>query len=49
MVTGTNKYTQSYATGGKGECYGNGSNNAVLAYGVKYSNTSDYVETAQMR
>ena len=48
-VTGANKYTQSYAKGGEGKCYGNGSNNAVLAYGVKYSNTSDYVETAQMR
>lgn len=42
-------YTASYAKGGEGECYGNGSSNAVLAYGVKFSSTQDYVETAQKR
>ena len=39
----------SVATTDNGTCYGNGTNNAVLGYGVKYSPTQDYVETAQMR
>ncbi|MBP5602948.1 MAG: hypothetical protein J6X78_09520, partial [Treponema sp.] len=39
----------SEATTDNGTCYGNGTNNAVLGYGVKYSPTQDYVETAQMR
>ena len=30
-------------------CYGNGSKNGVLAYGVIYSSEHDYVETAQKR
>ena len=48
VVTGK-KYSDSYANGGEGVCYGNGSSNAVLAYGVKHSSTQDYVETAQKR
>ena len=48
--TGTNNYKSSYAAAGSGVCYGNGSNNAVLAYGVKVDDgTTDVVETAQKR
>ena len=39
----------SSAASGSGSCYGNGTNNAVLGYGVIHSSTQDYVETAQMR
>jgi len=47
---GTNSYKSSYAADGSGVCYGNGSNNAVLAYGVKVDDgTTDVVETAQKR
>ena len=48
-ATGTVNQTASYAKANEGKCYGNGSNNGVLAYGVKYSSTQDVVETAQMR
>ncbi|MBB5219106.1 hypothetical protein DYE49_11260 [Treponema rectale] len=48
-VSGANKYTASYAGTGAGICYGNGSSNGVLGYGVKYSSSEDYVETAQKR
>jgi len=48
-VSGTNKYTSSYAGTNAGVCYGNGSSNGVLGYGVKYSSSEDYVETAQKR
>ena len=37
----------SYAGTGNGKCYGNGTDNAVLGYGVKHSSTQDFVETAQ--
>lgn len=47
---GTNNYKSSYAAAGSGVCYGNGTNNAVLAYGVKVDDgTTDVVETAQKR
>ena len=39
----------SSAAKGSGTCYGNGTDNAVLGYGVIHSSTQDYVETAQMR
>lgn len=39
----------STASTESGTCYGNGTKNAVLGYGVKFSPTQDYVETAQMR
>lgn len=48
-ANGTNSYSSSVANKGNGICYGNGSNNAVLAYGVKHSSSADYVETAQKR
>ena len=41
--------TDSYATAGEGKCYGNGTNNAVLGYGVVTSSAHDSVETAQKR
>ena len=52
--SGTISYTSSTnttATGGDtgGKCYGNGSKNGVLAYGVRYTSQQDYVETAQKR
>ena len=46
---GTNMSASSYSTTGSGKCYGNGTNNAVLAYAVKFNSYQDYVETAQMR
>ena len=53
-ASGTISYTSSTnttATGGNtgGKCYGNGSKNGVLAYGVRYTSQQDYVETAQKR
>ena len=39
----------SSASAGSGSCYGNGTSNALLAYGVVHSSTQDYVETAQKR
>ena len=50
---GTILYTSSTNTAasnnGGGKCYGNGSRNGVLAYGVRYDSMHDYVETAQKR
>ena len=47
---------ENYATesrnGDTGKCYGNGTSNAVLAYGVmksKTDNSTSYIETAQKR
>lgn len=48
MISGANKYRDSYAGTEEGKCYGNGSSNAVLAYGVE-SSIQEFVETAQMR
>ena len=52
-TNGTNSYTSSTniaaSTSGGGMCYGNGSRNGVLAYGVRYTSQQDYVETAQKR
>ena len=47
-ISGANKYRDSYAGTEEGKCYGNGSSNAVLAYGVE-SSIQEFVETAQMR
>ena len=52
---GTNKFKQngqkgtSNTSAGSGTCYGNGTNNAVIGYAIKYSSNSTYVETAQMK
>lgn len=46
---GVNSYTSSYATTTEGKCYGNGSNNGVMAYVVAPSSSEYYVETAQKR
>lgn len=46
---GENKNGSSTATSKAGTCYGNGTSNAVLAYGVQFSKMRDYVETAQKR
>lgn len=48
-TTGVNKNGSSTAASKSGTCYGNGTQNAVLAYGVQFSKMRDYVETAQMR
>ena len=52
-TNGTNSYTSSTniaaSTSGGGKCYGNGSRNGVLAYGVRYNAMQDYTETAQKR
>lgn len=54
-VSGEVKYTDSTAEAGvnnggaTGICYGNGSNNAVLAYVVTLSGSKSNAETAQMR
>ena len=48
-LTESLKGTDASAGTDSGKCYGNGSKNAILGYGVKFSNTQDYVETAQMR
>ena len=48
-TTETNKGKDSFANTANGKCYGNGSDNAVLGYGVQFSTTADYVETAQKR
>ncbi len=51
--SGTIRYTSSTNTTASdnngGKCYGNGSKNGVLAYGVRYTSQQDYVETAQKR
>ena len=46
---GENKGSSSAATTSSGQCYGNGTTNAVLGYGVQFSTVADYVETAQKR
>ncbi|MBE6354541.1 hypothetical protein [Treponema sp.] len=48
-VNGTNSYTSSYATTTAGYCYGNGSDNGVMAYIVAPSSSQYNVETAQKR
>ena len=52
-ASGTISYTSSTNTQASGDnggkCYGNGSKNGVLAYGVRYTSMKDYVETAQKR
>ena len=52
-ASGTISYTSSTNTTASdnngGKCYGNGSKNGVLAYGVRYTSQQDYVETAQKR
>ncbi|MBB5219107.1 hypothetical protein DYE49_11255 [Treponema rectale] len=48
-VTGTNSYKSSYATTTAGYCYGNGSDNGVMAYVVAPSSSQYNVETAQKR
>jgi len=39
----------SYANNDEGKCYGNGTDNAVLAYVVMPSSSTYHIETAQMR
>ena len=46
---GTNSYKSSYATESKGVCYGNGTNNGVMAYVVAPSSSQYCAETAQKR
>ena len=52
-ASGTIRYTSSTNTTASttdgGKCYGNGSKNGVLAYGVRYTSQQDCVETAQKR
>ena len=52
-ASGTISYTSSTNTTASttdgGKCYGNGSKNGVLAYGVRYTSQQDCVETAQKR
>ena len=48
-VNGTNSYKNSFAEVDSGKCYGNGSNNGVLAYVVMPSSSEYCAETAQMR
>ena len=43
-VTGTNNAGQYYGT-----CYGNGTNNGVMAYSIAPTSTQGYIETAQMQ
>uniref|UniRef100_UPI0025E28E92 hypothetical protein n=1 Tax=Treponema sp. TaxID=166 RepID=UPI0025E28E92 len=49
LSTGTTSYTSSYADTSEGICYGNGSNNGVMAYVVAPSSSEYNIETAQMR
>ena len=46
---GTNMAVISTANGTNGKCYGNGTDNAVLAYVVMPSSSTYHIETAQMR
>ena len=46
---GTNSYKSSYATNSEGVCYGNGTNNGVMAYVVAPSSSQYCAETAQKR
>ncbi|MBQ9205822.1 MAG: hypothetical protein IJ158_03820 [Treponema sp.] len=48
-VNGTNMYTSSVATTTSGTCYGNGTNNGVMAYVVAPSSSQFCAETAQKR
>ena len=41
--------TASYAENDNGKCYGNGTDNAVLAYVVMPSSSTYHIETAQKR
>ena len=47
--TSEGKAGTSSAAAGSGICWGNGTDNAVLGYGVINSSTQDFVETAQKR
>ena len=52
---GTNKFKQngqkgtSNTSAGSGTCYGNGTNNPILGYAIRFTSSSTYVETAQMK
>ena len=48
-ATGTNNYTSSTADTTTGTCYGNGTNNGVLAYVVAPTSSQYCAETAQKR
>ena len=48
-ATGTNNAIFSTADETKGKCYGNGTDNAVLAYVVIQNSSTHNIETAQMR
>lgn len=48
-VLDTSKTGTSSSSAGSGTIYGNGTNNPVLGYGVRYSSSVDYGETAQKR
>ena len=48
-VTGISKVDETVDSRNSGFCYGNGTNNAVLSYGVRFTSSQDYGETAQKR
>ncbi len=48
-VNGTNSYNSCEASTTNGKCYGNGTNNGVLAYVVTPSSSQYCAETAQLR
>ena len=49
IISYTSSTNTTADTTNGGKCYGNGSKNGVLAYGVRYTSQQDYVETAQKR
>lgn len=45
----TNNTPSSYDSTSNGQIYGNGTENPVLGYAIKYGSSSDTIETAQMK